>query len=64
MKKSNKKLNVNKESLRVLSKPELTVAVGGDGNDTLFCANTVTCTPSICVACDTADCSGYECPPF
>ncbi len=58
MKRCVKKLNVNKESLRVLSKPELTIAVGGDGNDTLFCANTVTCTPSNCVACNTDDCCG------
>ncbi len=53
MKKSNKKLNVNKESLRVLSKPELTVAVGGV--DRTMETNACTALPSICVYCDSDD---------
>ncbi len=53
MKKSDKKLTLNKESVRVLGKPELTVAIGG-GNPTL--ENTCTAVHSIiCVRCDTDD---------
>ncbi len=61
MKKTHKKLTLNKESMRVLSKPELTVAVGG-GNTT---AETDTCKFSICVSCDTDYCCYFDStPPF
>ncbi len=58
MKKNHKKLTLNKESMRVLSRPELTVARGGV-NQTV--ENTCTALDSICFHCETGpgDCDPY-----
>jgi len=64
MKKSERKLTFNKESVRVLSKPELTAAAGGFITTVQTTAITCTEWPSICMPCTTHLSCGGGCESY